>query len=64
MKTGILHFQQIFLHYYQKYDIGIPEEYEKYISSKLMDENKDWSNASLFLEWNIYPIMETEDDNF
>lgn len=29
-----------------------------------MDENKDWSNASLFLEWNIYPIMETEDDNF
>ena len=24
-----------FLHYYKKYDIGIPEEYENYISSKV-----------------------------
>ena len=46
-EDGDFTFTTDFLHYYQKYDIGIPEEYEKYISSKLIDENKDWSNASL-----------------
>ena len=24
-----------FIHYYEKYDIGIPEEYEKYIENKM-----------------------------
>ncbi len=38
-EDGNFTFPTDFLHYYQKYDIGIPEEYEKYISLKLMDES-------------------------
>ena len=26
-----------FIHYYEKYDIGIPVEYEKYIASKILN---------------------------
>ena len=33
-EDGNFTFPADFLHYYKKYDIGIPEEYEKYISSK------------------------------
>lgn len=38
-EDGNFTFPTDFLHYYQKYDIGIPEEYEKYISLKMMDES-------------------------
>lgn len=38
-EDGNFTFPTDFLYYYQKYDIGIPEEYEKYISSKLIDES-------------------------
>jgi hypothetical protein len=34
-EDGDFTFPADFLHYYKKYDIGIPEEYENYISSKV-----------------------------
>lgn len=34
-EDGDFTFPTDFLHYYRKYDIGIPSEYEEYISSKI-----------------------------
>jgi hypothetical protein len=36
IEDGEFTFPIDFIHYYEKYDIGIPKEYEKYIKSKIL----------------------------
>lgn len=38
IKDGDFTFPIDFIHYYEKYDIGIPIEYEEYLSSKMLTD--------------------------